>query len=153
MLRVTPPACSPGLRKLDPGNDDDLTLLYRLARERSPVSDLLGAWNPKLLMFHCLYTLRDCLYYVPDLDAAVFFEVDSGVLTVFDVVGRRIPSFAELHPYISGTPHDEVRFFFMPDKMGVDPTGRRLLEGSNLHVLPPLRLPGSEPLFPYVSRT
>jgi hypothetical protein len=151
-LTVTPSACSPGLRKLDPGDDDDMTLLYRLARERTPVSDLVGAWNAKLLMFHCLYTLRDCLYYVSDLDAAVFFEVSDGVLTLFDVVGRRVPSFAELQPYLNGTPHDEVRFFFMPDKMGVEPTRWTLLEDSNLQVLPPLQLPEPKGLFPYVSR-
>ncbi len=151
-LRVTPPARSLSLRRLDPGDDGDLSLLDRLARERSPVSDLLGVWNPRLLMFHCLYTVRDCLYYVPDLDTAIFFEVADGVLTVFDVVGRSVPSFAELHPYISGEPHDEVRFFFMPDKMGVDPDGTSSVRGSGLHILPPLHLPGPELVFPYVSR-
>jgi GNAT superfamily N-acetyltransferase len=151
-LRVTPPARSPGLRKLDPGDDGDLSLLYRLARERSPVSDLLGASNPRLLMFHCLYTLRDCLYYVPDLDTAVFFEVADGVLTLFDVVGRSVPSFAELHPYIAGTRHHEVRFFFMPDRLGVEPISWTVLEDNHLHVLPPLPLPGPRRLFPFVSR-
>lgn len=151
-LSTTPPLHAPGVRKLDPGNDDDLSLLYRLARERSPVSDLLGAWNAELLMFHCLYTLRDCLYYVPDLDVAVFFEVDGGVLTLFDVVARKVPPFAVLHPYLAGTRHHEVRFYFMPDKMGVEPTRWMALKDSNLHVLPSLRLPGPRRLFPYVSR-
>lgn len=151
-LSVTPPAGAPGLRKLDPGDDDDLSLLYQLARERSPVSDLLGAWNAKLLMFHCLYTLRDCLYYIPDLDTAVFFEVDSGVMTLFDVVARKVPSFTELHPYIAGTRHHEIRFFFMPDRMGVEPTSWTVLEDNHLHVLPPLHLPEPRRLFPYVSR-
>jgi GNAT superfamily N-acetyltransferase len=151
-LSVTPPASAPGLRKLEPDNDDDLSLLHRLARQRSPVSDLLGVLNAELLMFHALYTLRDCAYYIPDLDAAVFFAVDSGTLTLFDVVSRKVPSFAELHPYISGTPHDEVRFFFMPDKMGVEPTRRMSLDDSNLQVLRNLRLPRPERLLPYVSR-
>ena len=151
-LMVEPQTHRPGLRKLNPESDDDLALIYRLACERSPVSDLLGASNAKLLMFHCLYTLRDCLYFVPDLDVAVFFDVDGGCLTLFDVVGRRIPSFADLHPYISGQRHSEVRFSFMPDKMGVEPTGQTTLRDSNAHVYPPLRLPEPERLFPYASR-
>jgi GNAT superfamily N-acetyltransferase len=142
----------PGLRKLDARNRDDLALLYRLAGERSPVSDLLGVRSARLLLFHCLYTMRDCLYYVSDLDAAVFFEVDGGVLTVYDIVGRKVPPFAELHPFVSGVPHHEVRFRYMPDKMGVDPTRWTPLEDSGLQVLPPLRLPEPQCLFPHVSR-
>jgi len=152
VVSVAAPTPVPGLRRLDPGNRGDLALLSRLAGERSPVSDLLGVWNARLLLFHCLYTMRDCLYYVSDLDAAVFFEVDSGILTVYDIVGRRVPPFAELHPFISGIPHHEVRFLFMPDKMGVDPTRWTSLEDSGLQVLPPLRLPEPQCLFPQVSR-
>ena len=134
-LKVEPPAAIPGLRKLDPANDADLERIYRLACDRTPVSDLLGAWTAKLLMFHCLYTLRDDLYYLPDLD----------------VVGKQVPSFTDLHPYISELPHQEVRFHFMPDKMNVEPDGKTTLEHSNAHVYPPLRLPGPDLLFPYSS--
>jgi GNAT superfamily N-acetyltransferase len=151
-LRVTPTIGSTGLQKLDPSSEHDLSLIYRLANERSPVSNLLGTWNAKLLMFHCLYTLRDHLYYVPDLDAVVFFAENNGVLTLHDVVARELPSFDELHPYISGEPHHEVRFFFMPDLMGVEPTEWKPLDGGGLQVLPPLRLPGPTPLFPYTAR-
>jgi GNAT superfamily N-acetyltransferase len=148
-LRVERPAPRPGLRKLDPDNDADLEWIHRLACERSPISRLLGAWTEKLLMFHCLYTLRDDLYYLPDLDVAVFFRVDDRRLTLFDVVGREVPSFAELHPYISELPHDEVRFHFMPDKLDVVPSSKTPLKNSNAQVYPPLRLPGPDCLFPY----
>lgn len=151
-LKVKSQAPQPGLRKLDPESDEDLALVYRLACERSPVSDLLGALNPELLMFHCLYTLRNSMYFVADLDVVIFFEVDDERLTLFDVVGRRVPSFAELHPYVSGQRHSEVLFSFMPDKMGVDATGQTTLEDSGAHVYPPLRLPDPTRLFPYVSR-
>jgi len=102
-------------------------------------------------MFHCLYTLRDDLYYLPDLDVAVFFRTEAGRLTLFDVVGKEVPSFADLHPFISELPHHEVRFHFMPDKMNVEPDGRVTLEDSNAHLYPPLRLPGPDVLFPYSS--
>ena len=150
-LKVESPAAISGLRKLDPENDADLERIHRLACDRTPVSDRLGAWTAKLLMFHCLYTLRDDLYYVPDLDLAVFFRVEAGRLTLFDVVGKEVPSLADLHPYISELPHHEVRFQFMPDKMSVEPEGKSTLEDSNAHVYPPFRLSGPDLLFPYSS--
>jgi len=149
-LAIEPPALRPGLLQLDMGNDGDLALIERLASDRSPVSDVLGVRNVKLLMYHCLYPLRDFVYYIPDLEVAVFFKIDRDRLTLFDVVGRNVPPFAELHPYLAGQPHREVEFRFLTDKMGLEPTGRRLLADCNAHVLPPLRLP-EEPdtLFPY----
>jgi len=46
MLAVEPPVPRPGLRKLDPADDRDLHRIYRLACERSPVSDRLGFSTP-----------------------------------------------------------------------------------------------------------
>lgn len=150
-LTVEPVAPRPGLQKLSADSDNDLEQVYRLACERTPVSQRFGAWTEKLLMFHCLYTLRDDLYYLPDLDVALFFRVDRGSLTLFDVVGREIPSFADLQPYLSAVPHHEVRFHFTPDRMGIDPERKMSLTHSNAHVYPPLRLPGPDCLFPYSS--
>ena len=150
-LTVQPPALRPGLRKLDPQDDADLERIHDLACRRRPVSELLGTWTAKLLMFHCLYTLRDDLYYLPDLDVAVFFRVEQGHLTLFDVVGPKIPAFADLHPFISMQPHREVRFHFMPDQLNVEPDVRATLEGGNAHIYPPLQLPGPDCLFPFAS--
>jgi GNAT superfamily N-acetyltransferase len=151
LLRRESPPAQPGLRKLNPDDDEHLRLLYRLACQRSPVSDQLGAWSPKLLMFHCLYTLRDHLYHLPALDLAVFCEVVEDRLTVYDVVGRRLPPFEVLHPYLSQRPHREVCFRFMPDKLDVRPDCTIPLSDSNAHVFPPLRLPRPRCSFPYCS--
>lgn len=150
-LTVEPPAPRSGLLKLDPANAADLDRIHRLACGRSPVSARLGAWTEKLLMFHCLYTLRDDLYYVPDLDVAVFFRAEGRRLTLFDVVGAEVPSFAELHPYLSERPHDEVRFHFVPDKLNVEPERKTPLQHSNAHIYPSLQLPAPDCLFPYSS--
>jgi GNAT superfamily N-acetyltransferase len=150
-LLVDIPELRPGLQKLDAQSDRDLERIYRLACERSPASDALGVCNAKLLMFHCLYTLRDHMYYVPDLDVVVFFKTDRERLILFDIVGRHVPHFSELHPYIVQQPHRAVWFQFMPDKMGIAATGRRTVEGDNAHIHPSLHLPEPDCLFPYVA--
>jgi GNAT superfamily N-acetyltransferase len=150
-LMIESPKPRKGLQKLDTQTDKDLERIYRLACERAPVSDVLGVLNPKLLMFHCLYTLQDHAYYVPDLDVVVFFKVDRERLILFDVVGRHVPSFSELHPYLAQQPHSEVWFEFMPDKMGVEATGWRTPEGNNTHIHLPFRLPQQNCIIPYVA--
>jgi len=151
-LAVTPARPRTGLRELEVGNDRDLELIFRIASERSPVSDQLGSRNAKLLMFHCLYSLRKQAYYVSDLDVVVFCKTAGQRLELFDVVGRRVPSFAQLHPYLAGEDQREVRFHFMTDKLGITPTGRWSPAGNNAHVYGPWQLPGSEVFFPATAR-
>jgi len=139
-------------RRLDLDLDQDLRMLYELARARSPVSDLLGTLNPKLLMFHALYGLRGDAYHIPDLDAVVLCRVDGRRLVLFDVIGERVPSFAEIHPHLSHDPHDEVMFRFMPDKMRIRPERAEPLSENHLHLLPPLELPRPGCPFPFVAQ-
>ncbi len=148
-LAVASPRPRPGLRRLDPADAGDLALIHRHALARSPVSDMLGAWNPKLLMFHCLYTLREHAHFIDDLDVVVFCKTAGGRLELFDVVGPRVPTFAELHGYLGSEPHREVRFHFMPDKMGVEPTGSWTPVGNNAHTRAPLELSGPGWFFPF----
>jgi hypothetical protein len=150
-LLIESPKPRSGLQKLDIQSDKHLDLIYRLACERTPVSDVLGVFNPKLLMFHCLYTLRDHAYHIPDLDVVVFFKVDGQRLTLFDVVGRHVPSFSELHSYLARQPHREVWLEFTPDKMGIKASGWRTPEGNNTHIHPPFRLPQPNCIIPYVA--
>ena len=139
------------VRKLDVSNAEDLALVHRLARERSPVSDVLGASNPNLLMFHCLYTLKDWAYYIADMNVVVFFRTDEGRLTLFDVVGPRIPVLDDLYPYLGQQPCREVRFLFMPDKMGVAATRYEALVENHTHILPPFRPSSRCFVFPFTA--
>ena len=79
----------------------------------------------------------------------VFCDVVDGRLTLYDVVGREVPSFAELHPFLAGESHGEVRFRFVPDRMGVDVRESVDLEDNHTHVLPGLDLPAREFVFPH----
>ncbi len=139
------------LVKLDPERDRDLQRVYALACARTPVSDALGVLTPKLLMFHFLYTLRDHAYYVEDLDVVAFFKLSDGKLILYDVLGRHVPSFSELQPYLGLRPYREVWFLFMPDRMLIEPTGRTTPADNNTHIHPTLRLPVRDVLFPYVA--
>lgn len=137
VLRLASPPARPGLRQLDIANDRDLDLIYQMACERTPVSNVLGVLCEKLLMFHCLNTLSDHAYHIPDLDLVIFFKTNQGRLTIFDIVGRQMPSFAEVHPFLSERPHAEVWLHFVPDKLRVEVSSWRSMPGNNLHVFPP----------------
>lgn len=145
------PAPRAGLRKLDPADENDRALVYRLACERAPVSHVLGVLAPRLAMFHFLYILEGCTYHAADLDVVLAFRVKDGTLTLFDVMGRAVPPFAALHPYLAAQPHTEVAFHFVPDRMDVTPTGARPLLGDNAHLDPRLRLPVDRCIFPFVA--
>lgn len=137
------------LRKLDIGCERDRARVYDRARRRSPVSEALGAVNAKLLMFHCLCTLSDCAYEIPDLDLVVFFRVDGERLLLFDLIGPCIPTFETLHSYLGQQPLREVWFHFLPDKLGVDVSRYEDTTENLAHVLPPFEPSSSRVLFPY----
>lgn len=127
------------IRTLDLTQLADRTLLYRLASSRCPVSQQLGVLNERLLMFRALFPPRDSrVYYIPSLDVAVLFRRRDGVLTLFDIVGPRLPVFAELSPYLIAPDDREVVFWFMTDLLGdLAPFGlleHRPLAGNNLHL-------------------
>ncbi len=138
-----------GARRLDLDDEDDLDLLVRLARERTPVSHVLAAHSVNLLMFHVLYDFADRVWYLPDLDVAVLFGVADGCLTLVDVIGPAMPSFDELHPRLPAGPHRRVRFGFVPDRLGVEDAPTLALGDDHAHVWPGLNLPAGEPVFPH----
>lgn len=147
-LRVEPPAVRGGLVALDPESPGDRDRVFQLATERCAVSALLGAFNARLLMFHWLYGLREHAFWIEDLGVVVFVTRDGERLTVHDVVGRTVPPFAELHPFLAGIPHDEVEFLFPTDRLDIDPTGTRRLDANLTHVMAPFDLPGTGAALP-----
>ena len=131
-------AATSGLRALDMTQPADRTLLYRLASDRCPVSQQLGVLNERLLMFRTLLPPRGSrAHYIPSLDVAVLFRRRDGVLTLYDIVGPRLPVFAELSPFLIAPGDREVVFWFMTDALGeLSPFGsleQRPLVGNNLH--------------------
>ncbi len=149
------PRCQEGLRALDMNQPADQALLFRLGCNRCPVSQQLGVLNERLLMYHALITLRGGAHYIPSLEVAVLFRRRDGVLKLFDVVGPRVPLWAELAPFLIQPGDREVVFWFMTDLLGdlssVGPVEQRPLLGNNLHLQEKLPLAGSF-LFPFTAQ-
>jgi GNAT superfamily N-acetyltransferase len=142
VLRAQCPPARAGLVALDPDSSEDRDRVFELASQRCAVSDVLGSLNARLLMFHWLYGLRDCAFWIEELAVVVFASWRGGRLTVHDVVGRSVPRFDDLHPFLAGTPHDEVEFLFPTDLLHIEPTASRRLEDNLTHVMAPFALPG-----------
>ena len=130
--------------------EDDRALAYRIAGEREPVSDVLGFCNKRLFMFRIVSFLNDYIYYIPKFDLLVLCRREKGVLTLFDIVGRKMPSFGELYPYIRDVSDTKVEFLFMTDKMGLDMAEYILVELENgSHVMGDFPFEGQQFIFPF----
>jgi hypothetical protein len=103
-------------------------------------------------MVHFLYMLAERTFHIADLDAIVAFGVREGVLTLYDVIAREMPTLAAIHPYLVGEPHREIVFHFMPDRLDVAPTGSRPLPANNAHRDGRLQLPAGASVFPFTAQ-
>jgi hypothetical protein len=106
-------------------------LVYRIAQNRAPVSDILGGCNAKLLMFWCLYFLKDEVYYIDDLDLIVLAKHADMTLEVYDIVGKTVSPFAELYPYLASEKDTHAEFLFMTDKLQLEKPESIRLSGEN----------------------
>jgi GNAT superfamily N-acetyltransferase len=150
LTEVTPvPQCS-GAVKLDPGRKHDLDKIYDYAKRRAPVSERFSVLNGKLIMFHVLHRLRALAYEIPDLECLVFYERAKGCLSIFDIVGERVPRLKELYPYISDVNDKAIEFHFHADKLGLDETRIQPLLGNNPFVK--RGFPLERPIFPFTCR-
>jgi ribosomal protein S18 acetylase RimI-like enzyme len=132
-------AATSGSRFLDMTQPSDQALLYRLASERCPISQQLGVLNERLLMLRAILPPRGSrVLYIPPHHVAVLLRRREGVLTLFDIVGPRLPVFTELFPFLVAPGDREVVFWFMTDLLGdFAPIGvleHRPLSGNHLHL-------------------
>jgi GNAT superfamily N-acetyltransferase len=139
-------AATSRIRALDMTQVADRALLFRLASSRWPVSQQLGVLNERLLMFRALLPPPGSrALHIPSLDVAVLFRRREGVLTLYDIVGPRLPVFAELSPFLIAPGDREVVFWFLTDLLGdLAPFGvleHRPLSGNNLHLQPGFPFP------------
>lgn len=124
-----------GLTKLDLRERSELNAVYDLACARSAISSALANFNPKLVMYHAIYRLRERAYRIADLDTVVFIERTGTKLIVYDVLARVLPSFEQLYPYLSTGQTEEFEFRFSTDRLGLSNVEYRELSGNNLHTM------------------
>ncbi len=88
-------------------------LLAQILGGRLPVSRELGVGPERPL-----YTLNECLsplWWLPDLGVVVSWELENGVLALYDVAGPVLPDLDTLLRHAPG-PVSEVVFHFSPDR-------------------------------------
>lgn len=150
-IAVSGGVAQPGAVKLDIQRKDHIELIYRIASDRDSASDVLGVSNKKLFMFWCLYSLKDHIYYVPELDVLVLYKRDNGLITIFDIVGSKVPAFSKIYPYICGEIDKTIEFLFMVDKLNLGSFDRINVEDNGTHILGDFPLEGTRFIFPFTA--
>jgi GNAT superfamily N-acetyltransferase len=141
----------PEVARLDMGDAATRERLYRLAAEREPASNVFATHNPKLLMYHLLYRLREHVWEVPSLDAVVLMRREGERVTVYDVLAARMPTFERLLPLLAGGGAREAEFRFPVDRLEAPTVRLRELPGHNVHVMGDFNL-GGQPIFPFTAQ-
>jgi GNAT superfamily N-acetyltransferase len=109
-----PPSTDMGdVRSIDVQNPKDVALLHRLLQTREPVSRIVGTAGDTAIF--CFNEGRRPLHYMEELDVMVCLERKGGRLTLFDVVGPRLPSLDALLAAMPGSV-EEVVFCFAPER-------------------------------------
>jgi len=106
-----------GFRLIDSKVDDDIVLLHRLLETRQPVSNVLGVVNEKAVF--CFNEGSRPLQYAKDLDVIVCLEIEGTLLKLFDIVGPRIPTLAQILERLRQHV-EEVEICFSPDRLEVE---------------------------------
>lgn len=140
------------IRKLDMNREDHRDLVYRIASERETVSNKLGVLNSRLFMFWCLNFLRDCIYYIPEIDVLAIYRRKGGVVTIYDIVASYMPSFPEIYPSICGPGDRTVCFQFMTDKLGIDNCEFTRSSDNGTHLLGSFPLENEHFIFPVTAQ-
>jgi len=113
-----------GLRLLNLRDTQDIALLHRLLETRTPVSQIVGVIDEKAIF--CFNEGSRPLYYAADLDMLLCLEQEGPHLTLFDVVGPRIPSLAAIVEHMPQA-ITEVTLCFSPDRLSVNAEAKSYL--------------------------
>ena len=150
IVEVEPKAFTAGAKKLDPSNKTELDTIYQYAMKRDFVSDRFSVASPKLSMFHAIYPMRDNIYEIADLECLVFCKRRNNCLSVFDIIGSRIPAWSELYPYLAEPKDKTIELHFYTDKLKLKNSGLKPLLHNNPYVLD--KFPTQEPVFSFSCR-
>lgn len=94
----------------------DPALLRQLLAVRDPVSRVLGTRDRDVFLFN---EARHGLHYAADIDAALSFDVEDGILKLWDVVSPRMPTLEEILARVpAGLDFEGVEVHFTPDRLG-----------------------------------
>ena len=141
-----------GIIKLEMSNLDNLQKVYEFARDRKPVSNKIGILSEKLLMYHALYPVSDFIFFIPELELILIFERKENKLIIYDIIGKEIPKFSDIFPYISNNENTIIEFQFMPDKLGSMNFKTREFTDNQLHIYELSPFKNEKIIFPFTSQ-
>lgn len=150
VITPEPRSLRKGAVRLIPDDERDLRRIQSFVEARVPVSQKFFMLNPRLVMFHVLYVVRNAIFEIPDLNCLVFCRRKGGVLSIYDIIGEQIPSFDELHPYLADPSDETIEFHFSTDRLGLAEVEKRVIQGNDPMVK--AGFPILDPVFPSTSR-
>ncbi|WP_088034050.1 GNAT family N-acetyltransferase [Evansella clarkii] len=113
------------LRKLEPGSREDMEMIGRLYEKKALLSRKIDVEQAKgILLFHCLHTFRDSMYYSSQENAVLIYKIEGEKLHIYDVICTRKMLF---HEVIGNIPCENIReiiFHFTPDFPDMKPSSR-----------------------------
>lgn len=94
------------IRKMNMDNHKDRDFVYNIVCNAIPLSKVSMRNNPSLIMFYCLYFMKDNIYYIEDYDAVVVCDFSEEVLYVQDVFTTKE---VELEKIINGIMNEKTK--------------------------------------------
>lgn len=137
----------PGLTKLSIQNDFELIKKY--LDSSLPVSFKMGCCNKAIRGFHVLYTLSDKMYHIPELELIISFKIVDGMMSIYEILGEKIPLWDEILPYIYKDNLKKAEFFFTPDSLGINDFQWLEKKGNNPFIYKTNKQPLEKLIFPY----
>ena len=104
----------PIIEKLDIENPEHLNLLKNCYEKGNPFSKLQTVNGFGLLMLYCGSFLKDCIYYIPEMDAVVIAELEDGVLYCLDIFCEAGKKLNQILSAVAGEKINQVVFKFTP---------------------------------------
>jgi ribosomal protein S18 acetylase RimI-like enzyme len=107
------------LKKLDLFKDEDLPVIERCFQEMDALSLVFAPLDYKHSFYLNLYNpfFQDKLFFCESLNALILYGVQNSVLQLYDVIGKKMPTLAEISGVIP-EPFTSVEVYFSPDKLG-----------------------------------
>lgn len=130
--------------KLDILKSETLKDVYEAASLRRPVSRVFGVENAAhLVMFHCMYTHKDDLFYVGEEDMLAICRKEQGVLHIYDLISRRTFDFGRVMDRVAGPEVERIEFHFTPDLLPVKAVASPLTDDGSFARGASLKLSGA----------
>ncbi|BBI33294.1 GNAT family N-acetyltransferase [Cohnella abietis] len=142
-------------RRLDINDSSDYERIESLARERLPVSSILGVKNNEhLLMFYFILVFNESIYYIEEIDVIVIYKQEDNHLHIFDIISSKKAEIDTILHSIVSAKTEIIHFYFTPDYEGKSIQTEQITESDdNLFVRPLLQGAPTHFVFPITSHS